>query len=69
MAKELPYSFDSCWRWQLDNQFNFCFVHLNALAGDNMPKDDPIRYHEMGFLPIEHQVFLNASVQYNFQID
>ena len=69
MAKELLYSFDICWGWQLDNEFNLCFVNFNALLGDDVPKDNPLVYHEMAFLLVEHQVFLNASVQHNFQID
>ena len=54
---------------QLDNKFNLCFVHFNVLLWDNMPKDNPLVYHEMTFFLVKHQIFLNASVQNNFQVD
>ncbi|RVW78556.1 hypothetical protein CK203_049769 [Vitis vinifera] len=69
MAKELPYSFDSHWRWKLDNKFNLCFVHFNAFLGDDMLKDNSLVYHEMTFLSVKHQIFLNASTQNSFQVD
>ena len=28
MTKELPTCFYICWRWQLGDKFNFCFVNL-----------------------------------------
>ena len=42
MAKELPYSFDICWGWKLENEFYFFFVNFNALLGDDVPKDNPL---------------------------
>ena len=61
MAKELPYSFDGRWRWQLDNKFNLSFAHFNAFIGNDMSKDNFLVYHKMAFLPVKHQIFLNAS--------
>ena len=62
MAKELPYSFDSSRRRQLDNKFYLRFIHFNVFLEDDMSKDNPLVYHEMTFLLVKHQVFLNASV-------
>ena len=62
MSKELPYSFDIGRGWQLDNEFNFCFINFNSLLRDDMPENNPLLYHEMALLPVKHQVFFNAPV-------
>ena len=51
---KLPYSFDICWGWQLDNEFNLCFFNFNAFLEDDVPKDNPLLYHEMALLPVKH---------------
>ena len=30
------------------------FVNFNVLLGDDVPKDNPLLYHEMALFPIKH---------------
>ena len=68
MTKELPDCFYICWRWQLGDEFNFCFVDFYSPAGNNVSQYNSLVNHKMALLPVEHQVLLYAPLQDGLQI-
>ena len=68
MTQELPNYFYICWRWQLGDEFNFCFVDFYSPTGNNVSQYDSLVNHKMALLPVEHQVLLYAPPQDGLQI-
>ena len=68
MTKELPNCSYICWRGQLGDEFNFCFVDFYSSAGKNVSQCNSLVNLKMELLPIEHQVLLYAPLKDGLQI-
>ena len=56
-----------CAVWK-SNQF-FFFINFNYFLRNNMPQYNALTDHKIAFLLVQHQVFLYAAMQDNFQVD